>query len=161
MPDPLTISMAIAVASKAFQGVQKMVELGQSAESTFGQIGKWMEASHDVNKAKERAEKPSLFKKITDSGSIEREALDLLIAQKKMFEQRKELRTLIVMSYGIESWNELLAMEKKIRAERTRLIHDRIKARQKFMDGVFIVFGVAAIVGLIGGTIYIVIQGGS
>ena len=52
MPDPLTISMAIAVASKAFQGVQKMVELGREAEDTFGHIGKWMEASHDVNKAK-------------------------------------------------------------------------------------------------------------
>ena len=160
MPDPLTISMAIAVASKAFQGVQKMVELGQSAESTFGQIGKWMEASHDVNKAKERAEKPSLFKKITDSGSLERESLDVLIAQKKMFEQRKELRTMIVMAYGIESWNELLAIEKKIRAERTRVIHDRIKAKQKIVDILFIFFGFSFIMALIVGTVYVILQGG-
>ena len=161
MPDPLTISMALAVASRAFSGVKKMVEMGREAHDTFDQIGKWMEASHDVNKAKERAEHPSLLKKITASGSVEKAALDSLIGAKRLYEQRKELRTLIVMSYGIESWNELLAMEKKIRAERTRLIHDRIKARQKFMDGVFIAFGVVAIVGLIGGTIYIVIQGGS
>lgn len=156
MPDPLTITAAITIASRAFSGVKKMVEMGKEAHDTFGQIGQWMEASHDVNKAKERAEHPSLFKKITASGSVEKAALDSLIGAKRLYEQRKELRTLIVMSYGIESWNELLAMEKKIRAERTRLIHDRIKMRQKMIDGVFIAFGVAAIVGLIGGTIYII-----
>ena len=160
MPDPLTVSMALTVASKAFKGVQRMVELGRDAEDTFGQIGKWMEASHDVNKAKERAEKPSLFKKLTDSSSVEREALDSLIGQKKMYEQRKELRTMILMAYGKESWDELLAMEKAIRAKRTKLIHDRIKARQKLLDGAIIVFGICVIAGLIGGTIYIVMQGG-
>ena len=160
MPDPLTVSMAITVASKAFKGVQKMVELGREAEDTFGQIGKWMEASHDVNKAKERAEKPFLFKKLTDSGSVEREALETIVGQRRLYEQRKELRTMIVMAYGKESWDELLAMEKSIRAKRTRLIHDRIKARQKLLDGAIIVFGVCAIVGLLGGTIYVVMQGG-
>ena len=160
MPDPLTVSMAITVASKAFKGVQKMVEMGREAEDTFGQIGKWMEAAHDVNKAKERAEKPSLFKKLTDSGSVEREALETIVGQRRLYEQRKELRTMIVMTYGKESWDELLAMEKSIRAKRTRLIHDRIKARQKLLDGIIIVFGVCAIAGLIGGTIYIIMQGG-
>ena len=77
-----------------------------------------------------------------------------------MYEQRKELRTLIVMSYGKESWDELLAMEKKIRAERTKLIHDRIKMRQKMIDSVFIFSGIAIIVALIAGTVYVVLQGG-
>ena len=160
MPDPLTISMAIAVASRAFSGVKKMVELGREAEDTFGQIGKWMEANHDVAKARERSQSPSLFKKLTSAGSVEKEALDALIAQKKMYEQRKELRTLIVMSYGKESWDELLAMEKKIRAERTKLIHDRIKMRQKMLDSIFIFSGIAIIVALIAGTVYVGMQGG-
>ena len=161
MPDPLTISMAIAGASRAFKGVQKMVELGREAEDTFGQIGKWMEANHDVNKAKERSQSPSLFKKITSAGSVEKEALDALIAQKKMYEQRNELRTMILMSYGKESWDELLAMETKIRAQRTKLIHDRIKAKQKLVDIVFIFFGFSFIMVLIVGTVYIILQGGN
>ena len=160
MPDPLTITAAITIASKAFKGVKKMVELGREAEDTFGQIGKWMEANHDVNKAKERSQSPSLFKKITSAGSVEKEALDALIAQKKMYEQRKELRTMILMSYGKESWDELLAMETKIRAQRTKLIHDRIKMRQKMIDGVFIFSGITIIIALIAGTIYVVMQGG-
>ena len=160
MPDPLTISMAIAVASRAFKGVQKMVELGREAEDTFGQIGKWMEASHDVNKAKERSQSPSLFKKITSAGSIEKEALDALIAQKKMYEQRKELRTMILMAYGKESWDELLAMEKKIRVERTKLIHDRIKARQKVVDIFCIVGGLLFIAFLVISFIWILSKGG-
>ena len=161
MPDPLTISMAIAVASRAFKGVQKMVELGRDAEDTFGQIGKWMEASHDVNKAKERSQSPSLFKKITSAGSVEKQALDAIIAQKKMYEQRKELRSLIVMNYGKESWDELLAMETKIRAQRTKLIHDRIKAKQKLVAIIFIFFGFSFIMALIIGTVYIIMQGGN
>ena len=88
MPDPLTITAAITLAGKAFKGVQKMVELGREAEDTFGQIGKWFEACHDVNKAKERAQNPPLFKKIAAASSVEKEALDALIAQKKMHEQR-------------------------------------------------------------------------
>ena len=158
MPDPLTITAAITVASKAFRGVQKMGELGREAEDTFGQIGKWMEASHDVNKAKERAEKPSLFKKITGNGSVEKEALDALIAQKQLYEQRKQLRSMIMMAYGKESWDELLAIEKKIRSERTRLIHDRIKAKQKIIDTILISGACIFSVFLIGGLIWMINQ---
>ena len=158
--DPLTITAAITVASKAFKGVKKMVELGRDAEDTFGQIGRWMEASHDVTKARERSQSPSLFKKITSAGSVEKEALDALIAQKKMYEQRKELRSLIVLSYGKESWDQLLAMERKIRVQRTKLIHDRIKLKQKIIDSVFIFSGITIIVALIAGTVYVVLQGG-
>ena len=158
--DPLTVTAAISVASRAFAGVKKMVEMGREAHDTFDQIGKWMSASHDVNKAKERAQHPSLFKKITAPQSAEAEALSCLVASKRLYEQRKELRTLIVMSYGKESWDELLAMEKKIRAERTRLIHDRIKTRQKMIDSVFIFSGITLIVALIAGTVYVVLQGG-
>ena len=161
MPDPLTVSMALTVASKAFKGVQRMVELGRDAEDTFGQIGKWMEASHDVNKAKERAQNPPLFKKITSASSVEKEALHALIAQKKMHEQRKQLRSLIVLSYGKDAWEELHAMEKKIRAERTRLIHDRIKARQKIFDAIAIIFFVLFLLGLVIGFIWVLQQGGN
>ncbi len=159
MPDPLTITAAITVASKAFRGVQKMVELGREAEDTFGQIGKWMEASHDVNKAKERAEKPSLFKKITGNGSIQKQALDALIAQKQLYEQRKQLRSMIMMAYGKESWDELLSMERKIRTERTKVIHDRIKFRQKIIDIAFIIGASIFGLGLITGFIWIINQG--
>ena len=161
MPDPLTITAAISLAGRAFKGVQKMVELGREAEDTFGQIGKWFEACHDVNKAKERAQNPPLFRKITSASSVEKEALEALIAQKKMLEQRKQLRSLIVLTYGKEAWDELHAMEKKIRAERTRLIHDRIKARQKIFDAIAIIFFVLFLLGLVIGFIWILQQGGN
>ena len=159
MPDPLTITAAITVASRAFAGVKKMVELGREAEDTFGQIGKWMEASHDVNKAKERAEKPSLFKKITGNGSIQKQALDALIAQKQLYEQRKQLRSMIMMAYGKESWDERLSMERKIRTERTKVIHAPIKFRQKIIDIAFIIGASIFGLGLITGFIWIINQG--
>ena len=78
-----------------------------------------------------------------------------------MLEQRKQLRSLIVLTYGKEAWDELHAMEKKIRAERTRLIHDRIKARQKIFDAIAIIFFVLFLLGLVIGFIWVLQQGGN
>ena len=77
-----------------------------------------------------------------------------------MHEQRKQLRSLIVLSYGKDAWEELHAMEKKIRAERTRLIHDRIKARQKIIDVFCIISGVFFIVIIVVGFFWAISKGG-
>ena len=51
-------------------------------------------------------------------------------------------------------------MEKKNRAERTRLIHDRIKARQKIIDVFCIMSGVFFIVIIVVGFLWAISKGG-
>ena len=78
-----------------------------------------------------------------------------------MYQQRKELRELILYGYGKDVWEDLLATEKKIRAERKNQVHRRLEFKQKMIDFVLIVLGSLTIIGLIVGTIWIISQGGN
>lgn len=84
MLDPMT---AVATATAAFNGVKKLVEAGQNIENTFSQMGKWYGAVSDFNEAKRQAENPPLFKKLVHKTSVEEEAMNVYIQEKKIKEQ--------------------------------------------------------------------------
>ena len=86
MIDPFT---AIAAATSAFKTVQKFVAAGQDFENTVGQMGKWYTAVSDFRKGHQMNKKPPLFKKLFNAGSVEEEALQLLLHEKKIIEQEK------------------------------------------------------------------------
>ena len=160
MPDPLTVTAAITLAGKAVNQVSKLVQSGREIEDCMSHISRWFECCSDVNKARERAENPPFFKKLTNAKSVQAEAMDAVIAQKKMRDQRAQLRELIMWQWGKDEWDNLLAQEKQIREKRQKLIHDRIVLKQKIFDLVIGVAGILAILGIIIGFIWIISLGG-
>ena len=46
--DPVTISLAMGVASKAFDAIKKGFSVGRDIEQMSGDIGRWMGAVSDV-----------------------------------------------------------------------------------------------------------------
>ena len=160
MPDPLTITAAITLAGKAVNQVSKLVQSGREIEDCMSHISRWFECCSDVNKARERAENPPFFKKLTNSSSVQAEAMDAVIAQKKMRDQRAQLRELIMWQWGADEWENLLAQEKQIREKRQKLIHDRIVLKQKIFDLLIGTVGILAILGIIIGFIWIISLGG-
>jgi len=160
MPDPLTITAAITLAGKAVSSVSKLVQSGRELEDCASHISRWFECCSDVNKARERAENPPFFKKLTNSSSVQAEAMDAVIAQKKMRDQRAQLRELIMWQWGKDEWDNLLAQEKQIREKRQKLIHDRIVLKQKIFDFTIGIVGILAILGIIIGFIWIISLGG-
>ena len=48
-----------------------------------------------------------------------------------MQKHRQDLKNLIIMQYGQGGWNELLAMEGKIRKDRAEFVHTRQEQRDK------------------------------
>ena len=159
MPDPLSITAALALAGKCINGVTKAVNSGKELESAMGHISRWMECVSDINAAERRAKKPSLFKKLTDAKSVEKEAFDALIAKRKMTEQRKQLYELIVYSWGKEAWGELVQMEKDIREERKKQVHARAEFRQKIADTIVVCIGGIVIIGILVGFVYVLSLG--
>lgn len=121
------ISSTLMIATGAFNAIKKGIELGQELESMGGQLGKWFTAISDLTAAKEKADRPSVFKKFLGSGSVEQEALDATIAKKKVEEMEKELRELIIYTYGIETYKEMIAMRRSIKAQRKKYAEDRIE----------------------------------
>ncbi len=60
MVDPVT---AIAAATTAFNAIKKGFQFGRDVESMSGDLGRWMGAVSDIDKADQYAKKPPLFKK--------------------------------------------------------------------------------------------------
>ena len=63
-------------------------------------MGKWYTAISDFRKGQQMQKKPPLFKKLFNAGSVEEEALQLLLHEKKIIEQEKELQALLNFRYG-------------------------------------------------------------
>ena len=153
--EPLSIGLALSVASKSYGMIKKTIEAGAEFEQVMGQMGKWWGACQDINKANEVAKKPPLFKKLTFQDS-QKEALDAFVAKKKMEEMRGEIRTMLLYRFGPEAWKELCQMEREIKQQRQDMIYAQKERIRKLFDCIIIVAGIIAIVGLIFGIIVLI-----
>tara|TARA_B100001559_G_scaffold165298_1_gene138508 strand:- start:3424 stop:3906 length:483 start_codon:yes stop_codon:yes gene_type:complete len=151
MVDPVT---AIAAATTAFNAIKKGFQFGRDVESMSGDLGRWMGAVSDIDKADQYAKKPPLFKKLFNAGSVEEEALNAFMAKKKAQDMRDELKNIIVFSRGPNAWNELLKTEADIRVKRQEAIYAQQELRRKVIEigAVVIILGVA--IGAMGLVIY-------
>ena len=147
--DPLTIAGAIGVATKAFNTIKQGFAVGQDIDQMASQIGKWMSAVSDVDQAEKEAKNPPLFKKLMYASSIEQQALEAFAAKKKLEQQRYELKQYLSMSFGPQAWNELLAMEGKIRKERQENFYKRKEQMHKIVNGIAITILTLTIIGFI------------
>ena len=145
--DPVTISLAMGVASKAFDGIKKGFAVGRDIEQMSGDIGRWMGAVSDVDNAEKQAKNPPLFGKLFKAGSIEEAALAAYAAKKKLEEQRYELKMFLNMTYGPQAYNELLQMEGQIRKERQQTIYKQQQLRRQIGEAITWLL----VVGIIGG----------
>ena len=150
MIDPIS---AIAMATTAFNTIKKGFEVGRDIESMYGDVGRWMGAVSDIDQAEKMNKKPPLFKKIFAGSSIEEEAMNIFAAKKKAEAMELELRQYVNMVHGPGSWNEILALQGKIRKDRQKAIYAQAERQREIMN----VIGIIVLVGLIGG----VVVGGS
>jgi hypothetical protein len=124
MIDPIT---AVAAATTAFKTVQQLVGAGREVEDVFGQLGKWYGAVSDFNYAKKKADNPPLFRKILNGSSVEQEAMEMFAHKKKLEAQEKQIREMVLYAYGKDGWNEMVAMRRKIKAEREATVHKQLE----------------------------------
>jgi replicative DNA helicase len=151
MIDPIS---AITMATSAYSMVTKMVAAGREFEDTAQQLGKWFGAVSDLRRAEQQNKNPPLFKKLFASGSIEEEALALLMHTKKIAQQEQELRTLLMYRYGANAWDELTAMRRKIAKEREETIYRQQELRQNVKDSFLILVLILLCIGIVGSTVY-------
>ena len=142
--DPVTKSVAVGVASKAFDAIKKGFAMGRDIEQMSGDIGRWMGAVSDVDNAEKQAKNPPLFGKLFKAGSIEEAALSAFAAKKKLEEQRYELKTFLNLTHGPGAYEELLAMEGQIRKERQQTVYKQQQLRRQIVEGItwFIVIAI-------------------
>ena len=147
--DPVTISLAMGVASKAFSAIKQGFAVGRDIEQMSGDIGRWMGAVSDVDNAEKQAKNPPLFGKLFKAGSIEEAALSAYAAKKKLEEQRYELKIFLNMTYGPQAYDDLLKMEGQIRKQRQQTIYKQQQLRRQVGEGIAWLFLVIVIGGFL------------
>ena len=146
--DPITISAAISTATAAFGGIKRAFAAGRDLESMSQDLSRWVGAVSDVDNAHRSAKNPSMFRKVFRGQSIEQEAIEAFAAKKKLEEQRYELKTFIQFTHGHKAWDQLLAMEGKIRKARQEQLYRRQEFKDRCIEGLFILFLICTIIGL-------------
>jgi hypothetical protein len=122
----------------------------------MGQMGKWYSAVSDFRKGQQMQKNPPIFRKLLAPGSVEEEALNLLIHEKKVMEMEKELQQLLNFRFGFGTWDELKDMQRKIRAQRQKEVYAAAERRQAIINGVAVTLLTAAAVFTLGGMIYLI-----
>ncbi len=148
--DPLSL---IAMASTTFKGIQTLVNKGAEIEHVAQKLGQWYSFASDIKEAEREAESPGIFKKLFDGNTIEQQALNSVIAKKKLEEQEKQIRELIVWSYGVETYQEMIMLRRKIKAQREQAIYRQRKRQRILLDSILIALGVAVASSIIYGTV--------
>lgn len=137
--DPLS---AIAAASAAFHAIKKGISLGRELQDMGTQLGEWSAAISDLNFLEQKSKNPPLHKVLT--GGVEVEALEIFTAKKRAKQMRDELRVMIQYAYGMEAWDELLAIEADIRKQRQKAIYASEKRKQEVLEAA-IVLGIIVV----------------
>lgn len=111
------------------------------------QVSTFMQNSSDIEHMEKRSKNPTMWQSLFNSENIEKCAVDSLIAKKKMQKHRQDLKNIIMMQYGQSGWNELLALEGKIRKERAEFVHKKQEQRDKIINAIAITFLIITIIG--------------
>ena len=149
MIDPVTISLAVGAAGKAFSAIKAGFAAGRDLEQMSGDLSRWMGAVSDVDNAEKQAKNPGVFDKLFGSDTIESAALQAYAAKKKLEEQRYELKIFLNMTHGPQAYDELLQMEGQIRKDRQKQVYAQQKLRQQVGDGIAIFILICVISGFI------------
>ena len=142
------------MASAAFNTVKKFVEVGRELEDTVGQLGKWYGAVSDFRRAEQDNKNPPLFKKLFNSGSIEEEALAIMMHNKKIQEQEYELKMMLNLRYGPNTWEQMMQLRRKIAKERQETVYRQQEMRKALIDGVLTVALALVGMAIVGGMVY-------
>ena len=148
--DPLSL---VAMASTTFKGIQVLVNKGAEIEHVAQKLGQWYSFAADIKQIEKEAESPGIFKKLFDGNTVEQQALNSVIAKKKLEEQEKQIRELIVWSYGVETYQEMIMLRRKIKAQREQAIYRQRRRQRLLLDSIFVAIGAAVASGVIYGTV--------
>ena len=153
MLDPVS---AMAIATSAYNVLKKGIEVGRELEDMGGQLGTWFGAIADVKAADEEAADPPLFRKVFAKSSVEQEAIENLMRRKKIEQQERELREMIVYRFGVDAYRDMIKDRNNIRDARKRAVDARARKIKKLVLNAVAIALIALIVAIpIAAAVYI------
>ena len=153
MIDPVT---AFAAANAAFKGVKLLVGAGREMQDVSKQLSSWYGAVADITRAESQRKNPTwLDKQKHGSDNIEQQAMDIVVRKKTLLEREKEIKFMLNMRFGPSTYDDMLDMRRQIRKEREETVYAAMEAKRQIQNNAAIGGLSLAIVGTIGGGIYL------
>ena len=115
MIDPFT---AFAIAQTAVKGIQSAIKMGKDINGIMSDVIKFMDAKDAVVASKSKSNAKS------DTGK----ALETVMQAKKLADQEKELKEMLIYSGNGDVWTAMLLERSKIRHQR---LQETLKAEKK------------------------------
>ena len=122
------------------------------------QLSKWYGAVSDFNYAEQEVNNSGGVTKLLMKGSIEKMALDITINKQKIQEQEKELRTLIQYTYGINVYNEMIELRRKLRKQRENEIYRKRELKRQILEMVPIIILMSLVGAMILGMVWFAVR---
>ena len=145
MLDPVS---AMAIATSAYNMLKKGIEVGRELEDMGGRLGTWFGAIADVKAADEEAADPPLFRKVFAKSSVEQEAIENLMRRKKIEQQERELREMIVYRFGVDAYRDMIKDRNTIRDARKKAVDARARRIKKLILNAVAIALIALIVAI-------------
>ena len=119
------------------------------------QLSKWYGAVSDFNYAEQEVNNTGGVSKLLMKGSIEQMALDITLNKQKILEQEKELRVLIQYTYGMNVYNEMIELRRKLRKQREDAIYKKREMKRQFLEFFLVLLLIILVAGSILGIAYL------
>ena len=153
MIDPVS---AYAAATTAYKGVKMLLQAGREIEDVSKQLGSWYSAVADITRAESQRKNTTwLEKKQHGEASIEQQAMDITIRAKKLKEFESEIKFMLDYRFGLGTYDEMLGMRRKIRAERERTVYAAMESKRQIKNNMAIAALSLGIISVLGGGIYL------
>jgi hypothetical protein len=154
MIDPVS---AYAAATTAYKGVKMLLQAGREIEDVSKQLGSWYSAVADITRAESQRKNTTwLEKKQHGEASIEQEAMDITIRAKKLKEFEYEIRVMLDYRFGLGTYDQMLGMRRKIRAERERTVYAAMESKRQMANNLAITGLATGICAVLGGGMYLI-----
>lgn len=150
MIDPIS---AVGLATSAFNAIKHGISVGRDIQDMTGQLSQWGKAFSDFNYAEEKSKNPPWY---SFKGSDEETALEIFAQKKKMENMRKEIKAFISWNYGPSAWEEVLAIEAKMRKQRKEELYRKEELKRQIIEWTVGIFCAASGVAIMAAAIWLI-----
>lgn len=139
----IEIGIALSMATSAFNGIKKAIEVGRDAEDMVGVFSKFFDAKDQIIEASEYGNNPSIVKKLFSGSSVEAQALEITAAKHKTQQLEKELREFLIYSGQAAFYDDMMRERRNIRQARAAEARRKAENKKFWSDVIFIVIATA------------------
>ena len=146
MIDPFT---AFAAAQAAVGAIKKGIQLGKDIAGISNDLSKFATAMSDINFAHKQKEDPPWY--VILFGSPGPSAMDIFAKKKQAEALRAEIKTYIQFSFGQPAWDDLLAIEAKVRKDRQKTMYRKAEIQRSIIEwtlGILVLVSGLSIIGV-------------